>query len=61
MLGEDFEEEPETNHRNLFKQKKNIQDEEYLEYSTKKSKDGKKDKEKRHNKKYSCENCKALK
>ena len=61
MLGEDFEEEPETNHRNLFKQKKNIQDEEYLEYSTKKSKDGKKDKEKRHSKKYSCENCKALK
>ena len=61
MLGEGFEEEPETNHRNLFKQKKNIQDEEYLEYSTKKSKDGKKDKEKRHSKKYSCENCKALK
>ena len=56
MLGEDYEEEFETNKKNLFNNNQN----DYLEYSANISKEGKKDRQKRHKKKTSCDNCKAL-
>ena len=65
MLGEDFEEEFGPNQKDLFK-KKNDQNyntnnqSDYLEYSTNRSRDGKKERQKKHKKKAACDNCKAL-
>ena len=55
MLGEDYEEEYETNKKDLFNNQND-----YLEYSTNRSREGKKDRQRKHKKKSPCENCKAL-
>jgi hypothetical protein len=66
MLGEDYEEEFETNKKDIFKLKNNSNSNynnnqnDYLEYSTNKSREGKKERSKKHKKKSSCDNCKAL-
>ena len=66
MLGEDYEEEFESNQKDLFKIKSNNNSNyhnnqnDYLEYSTNKSKERKKERTKKHKKKSACENCKAL-
>ena len=65
MLGEDFEEENKVNKNDFFKPKSNSLSQsntpnDYLEYSTNRSRDGKKDKQKKYKKKSPCDNCKAL-
>ena len=67
MLGEDYEEEFESNKKDLFKLKSNSNlshnnnnTNDYLEYSVGRSRDGKKERTKKRKKKSSCENCKAL-
>ena len=59
MLGEDFEEEFDTNKNDLLMQKSKSNMTEYLDLSTNRSRDGKKERSKKRKKK-SCENCKAL-
>lgn len=65
MLGEDYEEEFDTNRKEIFKQKSksnltNNSQNDYLDLSTNRSREGKKDRSKKHKKKSSCDNCKAL-
>lgn len=64
MLGEeDYEDDLDANKKDLFKIKTNIphSQNDYIEYSTSRSREGKKDRQKRHSKKSPCDNCKALK
>ena len=64
MLGEEDYEDAIDNRKNLFKTKTNPTlsntQNDYLEYSTNRSREGKKDRQRKHTKK-SCDNCKALK
>ena len=64
MLGEEDYEDSIDNRKNLFKTKTNPtlsnNQNDYLEYSTNRSREGKKDRQRKHTKK-SCDNCKALK
>ena len=64
MLGEEDYEDSIDNRKDLFKTKTNPtlsnNQNDYLEYSTTRSREGKKDRQRKHTKK-SCDNCKALK
>ena len=66
MLGEDYEEEYDSNIKDLFKKKpesnsiNNNNQNDILEFSAKKSGEEKKEKHKKKKKKAVCENCKAL-
>ena len=64
MLGEEDYEDAIDDRKNIFKTKTNPTlsntQNDYLEYSTNRSREGKKDRQRKHTKK-SCDNCKALK